>query len=175
MGLGPRLNNSKRKAGAEPPQKIAYRRTRPPYTASQVRHYLRLAEAQPTDGRRRSLTAVLALGLGCGLDGRDMAWVRDSDVGLRRSGALHVTVYGGSRPPTLGAVHTEAELTAVMELAARYGVRVVVDEIHACLVDPGTTFGAGTHALNAPAASAATSTHVIIRRIASPPVLPSTS
>ena len=39
-----------------------------------------------------------------------------------------------------GAVHTEAELTDVMALAGRYGVRVVVDEIHACLVDPGTTF-----------------------------------
>ncbi|MCB0912635.1 MAG: aminotransferase class I/II-fold pyridoxal phosphate-dependent enzyme, partial [Propionibacteriaceae bacterium] len=39
-----------------------------------------------------------------------------------------------------GAVHTEAELTAVMELAGRYDVQVVVDEIHACLVDPGTTF-----------------------------------
>jgi len=39
-----------------------------------------------------------------------------------------------------GAVHTAAELTAVMALAERYGVRVVVDEIHACLVDPGTTF-----------------------------------
>jgi len=39
-----------------------------------------------------------------------------------------------------GAVHTEAELTAVMALAGSYGVRVVVDEIHACLVDPGTTF-----------------------------------
>jgi len=39
-----------------------------------------------------------------------------------------------------GAVHTEAELTAVMALAGSYGVRVVVDEIHACLVDPGSTF-----------------------------------
>jgi cysteine-S-conjugate beta-lyase len=39
-----------------------------------------------------------------------------------------------------GAVHTEAELTDVIALAERYGVRVVVDEIHACLVDPGTTF-----------------------------------
>ena len=39
-----------------------------------------------------------------------------------------------------GAVHTAAELTAVMELAARYDVRVVVDEIHACLVDPGADF-----------------------------------
>lgn len=39
-----------------------------------------------------------------------------------------------------GAVHTAAELTAVMELAARYDVQVIVDEIHACLVDPGSTF-----------------------------------
>jgi cystathionine beta-lyase len=39
-----------------------------------------------------------------------------------------------------GAVHTQAELTAVMALAEAYGVRVVVDEIHACLVDPGVTF-----------------------------------
>lgn len=39
-----------------------------------------------------------------------------------------------------GAVHTGAELTAVMELASRYDVQVIVDEIHACLVDPGVTF-----------------------------------
>ena len=39
-----------------------------------------------------------------------------------------------------GAVHTEPELTSVMALAERYGVRVIVDEIHARLVDPGTDF-----------------------------------
>jgi cystathionine beta-lyase len=39
-----------------------------------------------------------------------------------------------------GVVHTAAELTAVMSLAERYGVRVIVDEIHACLVDPGVAF-----------------------------------
>lgn len=39
-----------------------------------------------------------------------------------------------------GAVHTSGELAAVMALAERYAVRVVVDEIHACLVDPGTGF-----------------------------------
>lgn len=63
--------------------------------------------------------------------------------------ALEVAFAGPDRPkayllcsphnPT-GAVHTAAELTEVMALAARYGVRVVVDEIHACLVDPGTEF-----------------------------------
>ncbi|NJQ17604.1 MalY/PatB family protein [Streptomyces bohaiensis] len=39
-----------------------------------------------------------------------------------------------------GTVHTAAELSAVAELAARWGVRVVVDEIHAPVVDPGTVF-----------------------------------
>lgn len=39
-----------------------------------------------------------------------------------------------------GVVHTRAELEAVAELANRYGVRVVADEIHAPLVLPGATF-----------------------------------
>jgi cystathionine beta-lyase len=39
-----------------------------------------------------------------------------------------------------GAVHTAAELTAVLEVAASYGVRVVADEIHAPLTHPGVTF-----------------------------------
>lgn len=39
-----------------------------------------------------------------------------------------------------GTVHTQAELTAVMALADRYRVQVVVDEIHAPLVAPGTDF-----------------------------------
>ncbi len=39
-----------------------------------------------------------------------------------------------------GVVHTEDELIAVMELADRFGVRVIVDEIHAPLLDPGAEF-----------------------------------
>ncbi|MBZ4014914.1 MalY/PatB family protein [Streptomyces purpurogeneiscleroticus] len=39
-----------------------------------------------------------------------------------------------------GTVHTADELAAVAALAARYGVRVVVDEIHAPLVAAGVTF-----------------------------------
>jgi cystathionine beta-lyase len=38
-----------------------------------------------------------------------------------------------------GTVHTRDELTAVADLAARHGVRVVVDEIHAPLVYPDST------------------------------------
>ncbi|MGI5211403.1 MalY/PatB family protein [Plantactinospora sp. CA-290183] len=39
-----------------------------------------------------------------------------------------------------GTVHTAAELSMVAELADRYGVRVVADEIFAPLVHPGVTF-----------------------------------
>lgn len=39
-----------------------------------------------------------------------------------------------------GTVHTAAELEAVMALANRHRIQVVVDEIHAPLVDPGTQF-----------------------------------
>ncbi|GAA3744240.1 aminotransferase class I/II-fold pyridoxal phosphate-dependent enzyme [Plantactinospora mayteni] len=39
-----------------------------------------------------------------------------------------------------GTVHTADELAMVIELSDRYGVRVVVDEIHAPLIYPGVTF-----------------------------------
>lgn len=39
-----------------------------------------------------------------------------------------------------GTVHTAEELTAVATACAENGVRLVVDEIHACLVDPGVSF-----------------------------------
>jgi cystathionine beta-lyase len=39
-----------------------------------------------------------------------------------------------------GIVHTAEELSGLMSLAAEHGVQVIVDEIHAPLVDAGTTF-----------------------------------
>lgn len=39
-----------------------------------------------------------------------------------------------------GTVHSLAELTALVALCTRYDVRLIVDEIHACLVDPGVAF-----------------------------------
>lgn len=39
-----------------------------------------------------------------------------------------------------GTVHTADELTTVAELCAEHGVQLVVDEIHARLVDPGVRF-----------------------------------
>lgn len=39
-----------------------------------------------------------------------------------------------------GTVHTTAELTAITSACAEYGVQLVVDEIHACVVDPDVAF-----------------------------------
>lgn len=39
-----------------------------------------------------------------------------------------------------GTVHTAGELTAVAELAAKYGIRVIADEIHAPIVAKSATF-----------------------------------
>ena len=39
-----------------------------------------------------------------------------------------------------GAVHTLEELTEVVALCRRFDVQLIADEIHAALVDPGTTF-----------------------------------
>jgi cystathionine beta-lyase len=63
-------------------------------------------------------------------------------------GAFQRAAQGADRPVYLlcspqnptGAVHTAEELTDVARLARTYGVRVVVDEIHAPIVAAGTTF-----------------------------------
>ncbi len=69
------------------------------------------------------------------------------DLGLLAR-TFQETAAGGARAAFLlcsphnptGTVHTAAELAAVADLAERYGVRVVADEIHAPLVAPGVTF-----------------------------------
>lgn len=91
-------------AGAEVPVPIAYRRVRPPYTEPETDGFLALAATQPTPSRRRSLAAILHLGLGCGLASQDLAWVRGDDVRRRSDGSLTVTVSGGTRPRTVTAL-----------------------------------------------------------------------
>ncbi len=68
------------------------------------------------------------------LDALDHAFATAAGVGTRPAYLLC-----SPHNPT-GVVHTGAELTAVAALAARHGVRVLVDEIHAPLVLPGATF-----------------------------------
>lgn len=83
------------------PAPISYRRIRPPYEPSEISGFLRLAQTQPTRGRRLSVLAVLCLGLGCGLDCGDMGWVRGCDVQRDAAGFVTVRVAGGSRPRTV--------------------------------------------------------------------------
>ena len=73
----------------------------------------------------------------------------DDRLDAERLDAAFATARTGGRPavflmsnphnPT-GTVHTADELRTVAELAARRGVRVVVDEVHAPLVHEGSTF-----------------------------------
>jgi cystathionine beta-lyase len=75
-----------------------------------------------------------------GADGRlDLATLEDAfrQASRRRGQAAYLLC--NPHNPT-GAVHTRTELTTVAALAARYGVRVVADEIHAPLVLPGARF-----------------------------------
>jgi len=99
----------------DPPLPIAYRRVRPPYGAKEVHELLALASAQPTPSRRRTLRAILHLGLGCGLASRDLAWVRGQDIEQLKDGSVRVTVSGGTRPRTLVAL--QAHETTLLEIA----------------------------------------------------------
>lgn len=78
-----------------------------------------------------------------GGDGRiDLAALEEAFSRARSSGGPAAKVaYLLCNPhnPT-GAVHTVEELSAVADLARRFGVRVVSDEIHAPLVLPGARF-----------------------------------
>jgi hypothetical protein len=113
---------------ASPPQDlplpIAYRRVRPPYSPEEIRGLLALASAQPTPSRRRTLRAILHLGLGCGIASRDLAWVRGQDVELLTDGAVSVTVSGGTRPRSV--ITLQAHETALLEIAwsARSGLLI---------------------------------------------------
>ncbi|MEV6760388.1 aminotransferase class I/II-fold pyridoxal phosphate-dependent enzyme [Streptomyces sp. NPDC051105] len=73
-----------------------------------------------------------------GADGRiDLGVLAEAFRGLGGGRAAHLLC--SPHNPT-GTVHTAEELTAVTELAERYGVRVVADEIHAPLTAPGVDF-----------------------------------
>lgn len=106
------------------PPRFSYRRIRPPYTPHEVRAFLRLAHEQPTPGRRSSMQAVLTLGLGCGLDGRDLGWVRGVDIDKRPDDAVAVTVCGGTRPRTVIALNDHAAQLA--DLAAKAGEQLLI-------------------------------------------------
>lgn len=68
------------------PEKITYQPVQPPYSATECARLVLLARQQPTDPLQRSLSAVVALGLGAGLGAEDQrviapCHVREVDLG----------------------------------------------------------------------------------------------
>ena len=97
--MGPLLTRS---APWQPrPQAIATRNLAPPYTFSEIELLRADAANQPTEARRRGARALLALGLGAGLDGRWVARVYDLP-GLQ--------LYGDSEEDALTAARTVTEM-----------------------------------------------------------------
>ena len=72
-------------------------RAKPPYSPAELAAYFALAEAQSTESRRRRLGAVLCLGAGAGLIGRELRGLRGTDVFARSGGLLAVVRTGRPR------------------------------------------------------------------------------
>lgn len=84
----------------------------------------------PVSAGRRVVEAPL------GADGRLDLEMLEESFNLRTTGGQAAYLLCNPHNPT-GAVHSREELTRVAELAERYGVRVVADEIHAPLIHDG--------------------------------------
>ena len=88
------------------PVALPRERSKPPYGEAEIAGYLRLAAAQPTRARRMRAAALVCLGAGAGLIGRELRHLRGEDV-VERSGGLVVAV-SGRRPrivPVLARFH----------------------------------------------------------------------
>jgi hypothetical protein len=96
---------------------MATRNVAPPYTCSEVELLRADAASQPTEARRRGARALLALGLGAGLDGRWVAHLEARSV-TRRGGVVEVHV--GEPAPRRVVVRAEWE-DEVMDLARTAG------------------------------------------------------
>ena len=78
------------------PVPLSRERAKAPYSEADLRAYLALADAQPTERRRWRASGLIALGAGAGLIGADLRLVSGQDV-HRRSGGVVVNV-DGARP-----------------------------------------------------------------------------
>lgn len=88
------------------PVPLPRERSKPPYSDAEIAAYLALADAQSTRARRMRAGALICLGAGAGLIGRELRHLRGEDV-VERSGGLLVIV-GGRRAravPVLARFH----------------------------------------------------------------------
>jgi integrase len=91
------LRAVRRAIGLAPvPPPIARTRAKTPYSDGEIAGYLALADAQPTERRRRRASALVALGAGAGIIAGELRRVRGSDVCVV-AGSVVVAVTG-SRP-----------------------------------------------------------------------------
>ena len=91
-------------AGTPTPERIGHQPVQPPYAPAECAAMVRLARNQPTGARRRALSAVVALGLGAGLDARDQRRVAPDDVSrvdLGDGTTVTVVTVRGPRPRTV--------------------------------------------------------------------------
>ena len=101
---------------------MAVRKVAAPYTPAQVEILKADAAQQPSEVRRRGARALLALGLGAGLDGRWVSRIGPAQV-QRRDG--FVTVAVPEPAARLVVVRAECE-SEVLDLAARAGSGVLL-------------------------------------------------
>jgi hypothetical protein len=113
--MGRRL--TKRASFEQPPEAMAWRNVAVPYSRGEIGSLRLDAFAQPTEVRRRAARALLALGLGAGLDGRWVAAVGPEHL-RRHDGHLEIEV--GEPAPRIVVVRASYEKELV-ELAATAG------------------------------------------------------
>lgn len=102
---------------------LSRERAKAPYSDAEIAAYLALADAQPTAARRARAAALVCLGAGAGLVGRDLKAVRGTDV-ARRSGGVVVCVRCGRRPRTVPVLFRYHD--RVLGAAAFCGTRLLI-------------------------------------------------
>jgi hypothetical protein len=97
------------------PVKLSRERAKAPYCDAELVAYLALADAQPSEARRKRSSGLIALGAGAGLIGADLRLVTGRHV-VSRAGGVLVEV-NGAHPRT---VPVRAELAARALAAAAW-------------------------------------------------------
>lgn len=112
-------------SGAKP-VKIGHTAAQPPYTDVECAAFVRLARNQPTAAKRRALSALVALGLGAGLDGREQKAVSPDqvrEVDLGDQVALVVSVGGDRAREVVVRAQYDALLREALHLHEEEGRR----------------------------------------------------